>query len=88
MSDVSREGEAGFICPVLGAVVTLGGDWSQGSRGTGEFNVIVWKNSSYIPLETCDSYQRAKALIKMLAWGLHNGNLNLECLVPTARSED
>ena len=33
----------------------------------------VWKNGSYVPLDTCDSYQRAKALIKILAWGLHNG---------------
>lgn len=48
-------------------------DCSQRSGGTGEFNVTVWKNGSYIPLETRDSYQRAKALIKILAWGLHNG---------------
>lgn len=68
--------------------MTLRGNCSQKSRETGEFSVIVWKNSSYIPLGACDSYQRAKALVKILAWGLHNVNLNLECLGPTARSED
>ena len=49
--------------------MALGESCSQKSRETGEFNAIVWKNSSHSLLGTCDSYQRAKALIKNFSLG-------------------
>lgn len=72
-------------------MVTLGDDYSQKSRQTVQFKVTgvyVQKSSSYIPLGTYNGHQRAKVPTNIVAWEDLPLNLNIECLVPTARSED